>query len=96
MKLRWTPHATSQLSNLYDHIAEDRPDAASKQVSRITQATHRLLKFPYLGQPGRIQGSRELAVPSTPYLIAYRIGDDSIQILGVQHGAQLWPGSFVH
>ena len=84
----------SQLTGIYDHIAEDNPTAAASQSRRIVDAAQRLIALPHLGHPGRIQGSRELVVAGTPYLIAYRIHTKTIQILAVKHGAQLWPSSF--
>ncbi|MGB7590400.1 MAG: type II toxin-antitoxin system RelE/ParE family toxin [Terriglobia bacterium] len=49
---------------------------------------------PLAGREGRVQGTRELAVARTPYVIAYRIREDEIQILAVLHGGQRWPTTF--
>jgi len=40
---------------------------------------------------GEIKGTRELVIPGTPYIVAYRVIDDQIEILFVQHGARKWP-----
>jgi toxin ParE1/3/4 len=53
-----------------------------------------LTRHPFAGREGRVQGTRELAVARTPYVIAYRIRQDEIQILAVLHGAQRWPTTF--
>jgi toxin ParE1/3/4 len=39
-------------------------------------------------------GTRELPVTRTPYVLAYRICADEIQILAVIHGAERWPTAF--
>jgi toxin ParE1/3/4 len=49
---------------------------------------------PYLGRPGRVANTRELVVTSTPFIVAYRVVSDRIEILAVFHGARRWPDSF--
>jgi addiction module RelE/StbE family toxin len=49
------------------------------------------MKFPEIGRPGRIDGTRELIIQRTPYIAAYRIAGKTIRILRVLHGAQMWP-----
>jgi toxin ParE1/3/4 len=44
-----------------------------------------------MGRPGRIDGTRELVINSTPYIAAYRIEGETVRILRVLHGAQQWP-----
>jgi addiction module RelE/StbE family toxin len=50
-----------------------------------------LVQFPEMGRPGRIEGTRELVISRTPYIAAYRILGETVRILRVLHGAQLWP-----
>jgi plasmid stabilization system protein ParE len=50
-----------------------------------------LARFPEMGRPGRIEGTRELVISRTPYIAAYRILGGTVQILRVLHGAQQWP-----
>jgi len=47
--------------------------------------------FPMLGRAGRVEGTRELVVLRTPYVIAYRFLADEVTLLHVFHGARLWP-----
>jgi toxin ParE1/3/4 len=50
--------------------------------------------MPHSGRIGRVDGTREVTVPGTFYLIAYRIVEESVHVLAVFHGAQKWPDSF--
>ena len=50
--------------------------------------------MPKAGRIGRVAGTREVVVPGTSYLVAYRIVEDMIQVLAILHGAQEWPESF--
>ncbi|WP_294081057.1 type II toxin-antitoxin system RelE/ParE family toxin [Sphingomonas sp.] len=61
-------------------------------VSTIHAKTGRLLAAnPFIGRPGEIRGTRELVVTGTPYIVAYRVSDTTIEVLFVQHGARQWP-----
>ena len=44
--------------------------------------------------PGRIVGTRELVIPSTPFIIPYRIEGELLELLAVLHGRQKWPKRF--
>jgi plasmid stabilization system protein ParE len=57
----------------------------------IEQASRRLVDFPDSGRPGRAEGTRELVVSDTPYVMAYAVLPDRIRILCVLHAAQIWP-----
>jgi len=41
-----------------------------------------------------VEGTRELIVPGTPYLVAYTILAEDVVILAVLHHAREWPSSF--
>jgi len=73
------------------YIARDNPPAADRQVERVLAAVAGLLRFPEIGRPGRRAGTRELVVSRTPYVVAYRLRADAIEILRVMHGRQRWP-----
>ena len=91
MKLQWSPSAISDRNKIYDFIDADSPRAAVLVDDRIWNAIERLKQFPETGRPGRIQGTRELVIQRTPYIAAYKIEADTIRILRVIHGAQIWP-----
>jgi plasmid stabilization system protein ParE len=50
-----------------------------------------LAEYPALGRPGRIDGTRELALPDIPYIVAYRVGERDVEILAILHTSQRWP-----
>jgi plasmid stabilization system protein ParE len=43
-----------------------------------------------MGRYGRMAGTRELEI--VPYVIAYRVRKEAINILSIIHGARRWPG----
>ena len=91
MKLRWTPLAAGQLASAYDYVARDNPRAADETIERILSAVEVLERHPHIGRKGRVSRTRELVVTGTPFLVAYRVTTDQIEILAVLHGARRWP-----
>ena len=46
---------------IFDYIEADSPQAAITVGDRIRQQVEELMKFPKIGRPGRIDGTRELS-----------------------------------
>jgi addiction module RelE/StbE family toxin len=91
MQLEWSQFAQADREAIFDYIEADSPQAAITVDDRIRQQIEELMKFPKVGRPGRIDGTRELIIQRTPYIAAYRIAGKTISILRVLHGAQMWP-----
>lgn len=92
MRLFWAQYALEDRRAIYDHIEADDARAAALVDARIADAVARLANFPESGRPGRVEGTRELVVGRTSCVVAYRIIGETVRILRVLHGAQLWPG----
>jgi toxin ParE1/3/4 len=92
--LKWTHAASLDLEAVERHISRDNPDAATNTVLEIIRRVERLAEHPGLGQPGRVEGTRELVLSGLPYLFAYIHQGDTIVILRVLHGAMKWPDHF--
>ena len=60
-------------------------------VRRIQQTASTLGTFANRGRIGRWEGTRELIISRTPYIVSYRVTDGVVEILRVFHGAQEWP-----
>jgi toxin ParE1/3/4 len=74
-----------------EYIAQDNPAAAYAVHDAIQRQVERLAQHPRIGRPGRVEGTRELVVSGTPYIVAYRVAGQDVTILRVLHGAQQWP-----
>lgn len=94
LAIRWTRQGIADLDHAFDFIASANPDAARAMIATIDRAVDGLTTHPQLGRPGRVAGTRELVVPRTPYIVAYRLGRGTIEILAVIHGARRWPERF--
>lgn len=91
MKVRWTRLALADLAAARDCIAKEAPGAAERVADRIEGSVRNLERHPRLGKPGRLEGTRGLVVPGTPFFIPYRLLEDSVEILALIHGARRWP-----
>jgi addiction module RelE/StbE family toxin len=91
MRLAWTAAALRDLASARGYIAQDNAAAADDQVGRVFGAVTRLVRFSEIGRPGRFSGTRELVVARTPYIVAYRLRGETIEILRVLHARQRWP-----
>jgi toxin ParE1/3/4 len=89
--LEWSALALADREAIFDYIEADNPRAAIRTDNRIRKSISTLEKFPEMGRKGRIEGTRELVIPRTPYVAAYRINGEIVRILRVLHGAQQWP-----
>ena len=94
MKLKWTRPALQDLRHLYEYITDDNPSAVARMVTRIQEAAERLKNHPQMGRPGWVQGTRELVIAASPYVVVYILGDAEIQIVAIIHSAMRWPDTF--
>jgi toxin ParE1/3/4 len=94
MEIVWRQVALKGLANARQYIAERNPTAAAGIFEAIISAIRRLADTPNIGRPGRVDGTRELVVVGTPYIVAYAVVDNRINILAVQHGARKWSEDF--
>ena len=91
MNILWTTLALSDLEAAYEYIFNDNPAAARGVIEKAERVLESLKLHPEMGRPGRIAGTREILVPSSPFVIPYRIQGRNIQILAFMHGARRWP-----
>ena len=94
MKLQWTPLASNHLESAYEYLAQESARAADTSIERILSAVEALEHHPRMGRKGRVSGTRELVITGTPFVIAYRLRRDQVEILAVLHGARRWPDRF--
>ncbi len=93
MNLRWTRRALQDLQHLHAYISQDDPEAAGRMVFRIQEAAHKLKQHSHMGKPGRVDGTRELVLAGSPYLLVYLLSGDEIHIVAVIHTSRRWPDS---
>jgi toxin ParE1/3/4 len=91
IQLRWTRAAADDLEEIADYLFEKAPASAAELIHIIYEAPSGLKAFPYRGRVGKKQGTRELLVPSFPYIIVYQVKEDVVNIVRILHAAQERP-----
>ena len=88
MRIRWTPLAAADLQSISDYLKEHRPQYRQPTMRRLYQKIRALRDAPYVGRPGRIEGTRELLFLPLPYIAVYRVTEQAIEVWRVYHTAQ--------
>lgn len=91
MIIRWLDDAVLDLQSLRNYIARDDVNAARRTAKKIIKAIDILREQPACGRCGRISHTRELIIAGTPYIVAYRIKHNAVELLRILHGAMQWP-----
>ena len=91
MKLVWFKRAVWDLRLVQSYIAQENPQAARKTVNQIKDKVSLLTEQPGIGRLGRVPNTRELIIDHTPYILPYRVRDNTIEILRVFHTSRKWP-----
>lgn len=94
MLIVWQKGAIQDLDAVFEFIGTDNPPAALTVFELIEKRVGQLAEHPYLGRAGRVETTRELVVAGTPFIVAYRVGENKIDILAVLHSAMRWPDGF--
>ena len=94
MKILWTEPARMDLREIFLYISNDNPKAARALLNTIKMRVELLKENPRLGRLGRVQGTYELVLAGTRYIVPYRINNLQIEILVVFHGSREWPYNF--
>jgi len=88
VKIVWTEPARQDLRGIFEYIAEENPRAASALLTEIKERVTILQHTPQLGRKGRVEGTRELVLSGTHYLLPYRVKNQTLQILAVFHASR--------
>jgi len=91
LRIRWLKRALLDLGEAESSISRDNPVAAAEVVLKVVKYVSFLEQQPGLGRHGRVPGTKELVVSGTPYVVPYRVKEDTIQVLRVYHSYRKWP-----
>ncbi len=90
----WTPRALDDVSDVVTYLAGENPRAADALLARVFDVVEQtLVAQPYIGRPGRVDGTRETVV-SPSYILVYRVEANRIEILAFRHTARRWPDHY--
>ena len=90
----WAPQALEDIEAAFDYLMERNPEAARRVYYDILFQVELLTEQPFSGRIGRVTGTRELVVTSTPFIVPYRVYQERLEIIRVFHSARQWPEEF--
>ena len=86
MKVRFSVRAQADLQEIFDFIALDSEIFAERTVEQLIQVARDLARFPQSGRIiSRFDDPRLREWIHRNYCIAYRIGEDVIEIITIHH-----------
>jgi toxin ParE1/3/4 len=89
----WSEQARREWGRQHRFYFAKNPDAARRLRRAVMEGVKRLHIHPRMGRPGRVDGTRELVIADTPYIVVYQESHGRVEILHVYDGRQDWQGS---
>jgi toxin ParE1/3/4 len=94
MTVIWSNTAVGHLEQILDFQQGVISGGSITARRRILEAVRRVGQMPKSGRVGRIDGTREVVVPRSPFIVVNQLSEGAVKILGIWHAARLWPEPF--
>jgi toxin ParE1/3/4 len=93
VKLRFTPRATADLTDIADYIQTESPQGARRVREAILESLELAAHFPRIGRQQSVTGVRKVVTRRYGYLIYYLLDEvsDELVVLTIQHPAREQP-----
>jgi toxin ParE1/3/4 len=91
MRVRFARPAQADLRLIYDYVARDNPQEASRLITRLMERAWALGESPYEGRETDEPNARVLVVPRLRYFIFYTIEADEVHITHIRHTSRRRP-----
>jgi addiction module RelE/StbE family toxin len=91
MQVKWLRRALRNLEQARNYVFQDNPTAAQELILKIQNAANQLQNYPFMGKNGRVEGTKELIISNSPYILIYRIKEESVEVLRILHASKRYP-----
>ncbi|MBD2267924.1 type II toxin-antitoxin system RelE/ParE family toxin [Anabaena sp. FACHB-1391] len=91
MQVKWLRRALRNLEQARNYVFQDNPTAAQELIIKIQNAANQLQNYPFMGKNGRVEGTRELIISNSPYILIYRVKEESVEVLRILHTSKRYP-----
>jgi toxin ParE1/3/4 len=85
MNILWTKRALSNLEAELDYYGRINPVLAKELTTIIRESINNIANMPGIGRAGKKIGIRELVISKYPYILAYRVRAEVLEVLAVIH-----------
>ncbi len=94
VKLAWTRRALEDLAEARAYIEATSPQAVKEEADRLESTLERLRIDPLnTTRPWYTEGTREIAVDGTLFVLVVRMRGIKVEILGLFHLSRAWPAA---
>ena len=91
LKIKYTRLVLQDLKAGYDYISHENPMGARQVMGRLEEILEHLKGQPFIGHKGRVEGTYEVFVSGTPFIIVYQVKSELLVIVSVLHTARKYP-----
>ncbi len=91
MQVKWLHRALRNLEQARNYVFPANPTAAQELIIKIQNAANQLENYPFMGKSGRVEGTKELIISNSPYILIYRVKDESVEIIRILHTSKRYP-----
>ena len=88
MEVVWLPTALKNLQEIKKYIESESPRSAKMVATQIKKTISFIQENPHIGKPTLVGGFREIQVSKLPFVIPYKVIDNTIIIVRVFHTKQ--------
>jgi len=93
MIIKYTKDSLEDVRGIKQHLRTKNKTALKRILDYIYKAVDLFIDFPEMGHKGRVGGTREINIKSTPYFVIYNIIGDIVYVIRIMHDSQQWPPS---
>lgn len=76
------------MQGISDYLKEHQPHYRQPTMRRLYEKIRSLKETPYIGRPGRVEGTREMFFTPMPYVAVYRVQGETVEIWRIWHTSQ--------
>ena len=88
MEVVWLPTALKNLQEIKNYIEAESPQSAKIVADQTKKTVSFLQENPHIGKPSLVDGFREMQVSKLPFVIPYKVINNTIIIVRVFHTKQ--------
>lgn len=92
MHVELSDSAQADIDNIRSYLGPRSEKGLERVLTAIFTSIGQLEKFPFIGRKGRVEGTFEVFVPRTPFIVVYTVPNDFfVKVEAVLHTARAYP-----
>jgi len=88
IEIQFRQEAIDDIWSIYNYIARDSINSAAKILNRIYKTCLTIQLFPEAGRKSRVADIYEFVIPTTRYILVYKVVNSRIEVIAVLHSSK--------